>query len=1179
MKLLSLLLLSTAAAANAATYYVDAQSGNDLWPGTAPSPVSGTTASSNGPWKTLARIGAASLQPGDAVLLKCGQTWREQLTLPVSSGTSAQPVTYGRYPSACGAKPLILGSDQLTAWSPYKGSIQVSNAVYSRPAESMIKNGSFGGGTRGWYLYSTDPTSQLAWKAACSPSGCLQLTSGPAGNALAIANTFSLTAGSHYQLTVRMSAAPATNPTLIVRRNGGSYDTLGLSKTVSVGTGWNTYSLEFVATETTDQARLDIDLPVGKTLYVDDVTLVPLTPAGEPVNQIFTGAQALNLAHHPNRGYLSGAPSSMYLKIAQDSPIVKNADGRDVSNALTAGADLTLTPEQQDLIGAGIKIRTTDWSINERIVSGYTAATKTFALDGNTDYAVKANWGYYLDNKLWMLDEANEWYHDTANGRLYVWPQSAADLSSAEIAHRQYGIYAAGASNIIIDGLAIRNAVIGINLDYAENFVVRNMDIVNSGNNGIYAKISWNGVIDHNWIDGSRREAVYAPESDNLTITANQITNSGVRLVGNQIVNNPLKISAAVRTGDHSKTRGNTIRNSGYNGIFYGLNSSVSGNVVENSCYILDDCGGLYTGRQNNNSVVTGNLVVNTYGNGDGRPNGSTAALSEGIYLDDQTTGVTVTGNTVVNTDHGIKLHNAALNTVSSNTAYGNRLSQLIAHAGTVKMYASGDVHGNQITDNLFFPTSASSFGVFQMTGIAGQNTVDFAGYDRNRYSVLYSPQMAKESWPGAETLYTLAKWQQAMDGSGASRKLDPNGTSFRPFVMAKYRLLAAPSSPNFLLNGNFESNTNGWTIWNDSNATVAASKTLVAGCPNGACLKFTASSSTTRSQLTSNNFKVEKDKSYLVHFDLRSDTGQQNIGVIVRRGGGSGAPPDEDYAQLGLSTNSVAGPAWHTYSFVFRANATVGPSYPVAGEKGARLDLTVNANQVIYIDNVVVQEVAADYALNPDNSRILLNGTDTAASQNCPDIDATRCAQYVTFPEASPVTWPLQVPAHGSRIVVWAANPMRDTDGDGVADSNDRCSQTPAGVPVDEYGCSFDQKHPSATTATVSTNSNGNVDLRVNLVPLPADIGKTANIYLAAYTSVGWFVKVGSEWQAFTMGASLPPFATRVLEAQQSIDVLTGEYSYSDLTGWGAQVFVAYATADSTQMVGAAAPVYSFSN
>ena len=58
--------------AHSATYFVDATQGNDNWPGRQSAPTG-----NDGPWQSLARVQSAQLLPGDQVMLKCGQVWRE----------------------------------------------------------------------------------------------------------------------------------------------------------------------------------------------------------------------------------------------------------------------------------------------------------------------------------------------------------------------------------------------------------------------------------------------------------------------------------------------------------------------------------------------------------------------------------------------------------------------------------------------------------------------------------------------------------------------------------------------------------------------------------------------------------------------------------------------------------------------------------------------------------------------------------------------------------------------------------------------------------------------------------------------------------------------------------------------------------------------------------------------
>ncbi|MBD3190223.1 MAG: hypothetical protein GF308_06250 [Candidatus Heimdallarchaeota archaeon] len=78
------------------TYYVDATNGDDGNIGTSPEMA----------FKTIARA-KEYFAPGNTILLKRGQTWREQIYIE-NSGTANNPITFDAYGS--GAKPLLLGS-------------------------------------------------------------------------------------------------------------------------------------------------------------------------------------------------------------------------------------------------------------------------------------------------------------------------------------------------------------------------------------------------------------------------------------------------------------------------------------------------------------------------------------------------------------------------------------------------------------------------------------------------------------------------------------------------------------------------------------------------------------------------------------------------------------------------------------------------------------------------------------------------------------------------------------------------------------------------------------------------------------------------------------------------------------------------------------------------------------
>lgn len=102
------------------TYHVDATYGSD----------DNTGASPEAAWRTIARVHRQALQPGDSVLFKRGEIWREELAVP-TSGSAGDPLTFGAY--GVGARPEINGADVITGWGRY------GNHIYVAKVRSEVK--------------------------------------------------------------------------------------------------------------------------------------------------------------------------------------------------------------------------------------------------------------------------------------------------------------------------------------------------------------------------------------------------------------------------------------------------------------------------------------------------------------------------------------------------------------------------------------------------------------------------------------------------------------------------------------------------------------------------------------------------------------------------------------------------------------------------------------------------------------------------------------------------------------------------------------------------------------------------------------------------------------------------------------------------------------------------------
>ncbi len=100
------------AASWGSTYYVDSAAGSDS--------NNGTTLQT--PWKTVAKVNAATLAAGDSVLFKRGGVWTESLA-PTASGTAGSPIAFDAY--GAGPAPLLTGYLGLPAasWTLVSGNV------------------------------------------------------------------------------------------------------------------------------------------------------------------------------------------------------------------------------------------------------------------------------------------------------------------------------------------------------------------------------------------------------------------------------------------------------------------------------------------------------------------------------------------------------------------------------------------------------------------------------------------------------------------------------------------------------------------------------------------------------------------------------------------------------------------------------------------------------------------------------------------------------------------------------------------------------------------------------------------------------------------------------------------------------------------------------------------------
>lgn len=1048
--ILSALCLVGSSAVFATDYYVDATLGNDSWSGTFSVPDG-----IDGPWQTIGQVNNSIFLPGDNILFKCGEIWHAQINIE-SSGTVTAPIKLASYGDICAVqKPVIDAGVTVNGWKPWIGQIWYADIALEITQVNRVLNGTFDFATNNlvWRSWSDGRLESFRQIDNCNATGgCLEAIAHPTNSSLFHTIPMPLEVDAVYQLEFDYKTDVTNLNITVYVRGSGSYKQLGFQQNFTANSSWQRYAAPFTANANAllENARLDFEIPGGSRLFIDNVRLIRLTPEYKTITQVFADNASLPIAQHPNPGWSPQSSTSPYLRIAENALIVAGTTG---SDHFKVGTDFDLTASQiADLPGANIHARINDWLIDDRKVASFDAATRTVYLDKVTTYGLSQNWGYYFDNKMWMLDRAGEWYYDTVQQRLYVWmPDSGTPVGRVIVGAQDYGLTAQYRGYLDIQGLVFRRADIGLNLKNTGNFNISDIEVEDSHLYAIFAERGYQGTISNSLVRRSGRDGIKAQNANNMIIIRNTILDTGILPTGA-----PKKSVGAIQSGANATVEDNIVRNSGYIGIMLGdqpNNASIKRNLIENSCLLLDDCGAIYTGKLANFSVITDNLILHSSGNPDGRPEGKLSS-AKGIYLDDLAEGVYAARNTIVDTDFGFHLHNASSNMIENNTLYDSRRNSIWMQESNFGW--QGSLRDNFFSGNRLFEIGTQAY--IRMTSRFNWN--DFASYDNNHYSLIYSDKIAMESFfpsPGNASItnFNYADWT-AVGGH------ELTAVAFDSFTITSFNNIM-PNGTNQIINASFDTDASNWGMYSsDNDASIAYSSE----CYLAGCLQFTTGLSSPKGALLiSNRFPVFQGRRYHIQFDMRAAIAGQRVDVIVRKAG--------DNYKVAKTISISTTTDWQTYSFIFEAPAT----YDLATTGfNARFDIQVfMSGQTLYIDNVLMEEVTTSVHDVSDDSLLLYNDTKNARLMSCSDanIPVERCSQYVYFDDGSAVQWPIPLASLSSTILIWNENPFKDSDLDGIADTDDACALTVAWSQTNVNGCSFNQVNDPDADSVYSLNDN----------------------------------------------------------------------------------------------------------
>lgn len=469
------------------------------------------------------------------------------------------------------------------------------------------------------------------------------------------------------------------------------------------------------------------------SIYSNKIYVTTLTGTTAPAH-IYVDGDYYNLARYPDTGFIVGVSTP--------------ADSKRILTAVT------LNIPASDAVGSWIMAKTTSWLIGPAAeIESFNPTTHV--LTTKTDfsaYPMKLGFGFYLQNKLWMLNVAKEWYYDSATKKLYLWTAQGDSPAAhtVELSSRPYGILIHGKSYINIAGVRAEKASVA-NIEFAGGSNI-NLDGIEvfGGTAGIRIGTS-SSSIKNSSIRNATTEGIETaiPNLTDIKVTNNTFNNNGN--VGTDPV---LSRGSLLISGNNVEIRNNTITNSGYIGIRgEGDNVVIDSNTVDYACIVLDDCGGIYTygtGGSVQNITISNNKITNMIGNKSGTPNQNLA--TRGIYLDTCPFNVNVFGNKISNADYGIHIHNGHDNRVTDNEFFARRFAIIINEDGLT----CGTSYNNVALRNTYSSQLTNDSIVYYYTKLS-PSTEAFGSYDYNKYCPVGSQRAVNDQ--GIRDY--LPDWQQ----------------------------------------------------------------------------------------------------------------------------------------------------------------------------------------------------------------------------------------------------------------------------------------------------------------------------------------------------------------------------------------------------------------------------------
>lgn len=666
----------------------------------------------------------------------------------------------------------------------------------------------------------------------------------------------------------------------------------------------------------------------------ENIWTVDFSAASLPVTGLIINREFQPLARYPD----SDAEFSGYLTIEEHS-----GKKRIRSSKLKTLADIT---------GCEAVVRTTFWLLDRINVSRQDG--EWIDLEENATYELQDRFGFFLQNHPSFLSRHGEWFYDPAKKQIMLYWDSSLGLSPADVE-----IEIPTADKLLtINGpgyLEVRELHIygsrktSVNIFNCHHINFHDNRIELSAEEGFNIYNAQNFSVNDCMINNTQSVAFQTGNFRFGDFTDNIITNTGI--IPGMGMSGICKYNAMFLRGDDYTVRGNRIYNTGYMPMdFSGNNVLIENNVIDNYCFVLNDGGGIYAywgSRENQNRVVSGNIITGGRGNPDGTGHPELMQVC-GIYMDEAAVNVEIKKNIITGINgEGIYIHNASSMYVHDNISANNRTQFSMVQDKTSSLKIIRDC---RIENNIFFAASPDQLLVRQLS--VRNDLFHFGSYKGNSYHLLYEGQgnIEMEIWPGRHLLFNDQSWSQ-IDHSG---KWFLHGNDY-------YTNIAA-AGDNKILSSTFDMDTGTWGTWSRY-GSVGIFRNNDNGDGN---LKFVFTTLSGRRDNEGLIFNIisniREGEKYLIKFECRAEKGGRPYVLSFRRHGG-------DWRDLDNWIRLLADSEWTQHEFIFSAGFDADD---------ARIDFNIpEETGAFWLDNVSFVRVEAEKADPEDFFRIEINDSD----------------------------------------------------------------------------------------------------------------------------------------------------------------------------------------------------------